>query len=361
MPDGAPPIIDFSIIGDLPEIYRKGQQRAAQEQALAQFAQNGTQFDAPTRALIAANPQLGISLAQLATANARDQRDFAFRQQESQRSQGNADRSFGLQEKTTNATLEGNRVPAGFRPNAAGGLAPIPGGPMDPEYIRTSTEAKDKGKQFNANEISKLVEDGGKFSNLANFSNTFQDRFAGYKLPAAGNAAMALGRYAPGVAPQDAVDGAQWWQGYDRYKNVVRNELFGAALTANEQAAFERADIGPGMDPTTIRANLAQQTKILQDAMKRKAGALVSGGYSPEPIAKAYGLKLEDLGVDTTRRGAHPLPKISGADVEAIRANPQKTLQDAKAALAKGMDRAAVEDRLRRVGINPALLDQEAQ
>lgn len=255
-----------------------------------------------------------LSLAQLALYNKRDARDFDFRQQEAQRAQGNVDRNFALQKQQADAALEGTKVPAGFRQGPDGSLQHIPGGPADPGYIHATTEAKDKGKTFNAGEITKLVEEGGKFSNLANFNTTFQDRFAGYKVPMAGNAVMTAGRYLPeGVVGKDAAEGAQWWQGYDRYKNVVRNELFGSALTATEQAAFERADISPGMDPAQIRANLATQQSILKEGMKRKAGALVAGGYQAEPIARAYGLKLEELGVQPKKPAATSPQPQAGA------------------------------------------------
>ena len=304
-------------LGKLGEIYRAAQQRNAREQALKQLGSGSGSLDYANtaRALLAAgDTEGGLSLARLAESAT-----------ERARQQQNSDRSFGLQEKqfdltkrTAEAGLEGNKVPAGFERNPAGGLRPIKGGPEDPERIREVTEAKDKGKQFNAGEITKLVEEGGKFSNLSNFATTFQDRFAGYKVPGVGNAAMAAGRYVPGAVGMipglneaDVKEGAQWWQGYDRYKNVVRNELFGSALTATEQAAFERADVSPAMDPGQIRKNLETQQSILKDAMRRKAGALVAGGYQPEPIARAYGLKLEDLGVNTTKKGAQLPPALA--------------------------------------------------
>ena len=88
------------------------------------------------------------------------------------------------------------------------------------------------------------------------------------------------------IASQEA---AQWWQTYDRHKNVVRNELFGAALTAPEQAAFDKADITPNMDPTLIKKNLAVQQQIIQSAAKRTAEALIAAGANPEVVQKAYG------------------------------------------------------------------------
>lgn len=117
--------LDFSPIGDLANIWRQGQQRAAQEQALQQFAQNGQQFDPATRQLIAANPQLGMSLAQLALSNKRDERDFGFRQQEATRSQGNTDRSFQLQQQQAAEAARGYEIREREGPNGVKELVRI--------------------------------------------------------------------------------------------------------------------------------------------------------------------------------------------------------------------------------------------
>lgn len=365
------PQLSFSL-SEIPNIIRQGQQRALREQVLQSAgndASPATLADLGMKLVRAGDLEGGISLARIGEASARDARDFGFRQQEAARAQGNADRSFGLQQRQVDATLEGSKVPAGFRQAPDGTLQHIPGGPADPKYIHETTEAKDKGKQFNAGEITKLSEEGGKYTNLANFNSTFQDRFAGYKLPGVGNAAMTVGRFVPGAVSMmpgmneaDIRDGAQWWQGYDRYKNVVRNDLFGSALTATEQAAFERADIGPGMDPAQIRSNLTTQQNILKDAMKRKAGALIAGGYQAEPIARAYGLTLEELGVQPKKAPSAVAPKpgvFDRATVEAARSNPQGTLAEAKDAVAKGAPLNDVAAMLARIGINPALLTGE--
>lgn len=82
-------------------------------------------------------------------------------------------------------------------------------------------------------------------------------------------------------------DAAAWWSSYDRYKNVVRNELFGASLTANEQEAFNKADINPDMSPELIRRNLAQQQETLRVANARKAATLVAGNVNPEQVSIA--------------------------------------------------------------------------
>lgn len=88
---------------------------------------------------------IGIGDVQGAQAIAQfseQQANRGFREQESRRAQSNADRSFGLQEKTLNATLEGQKVPAGFSRTPEGGLAPVPGGPNDPAYLDRVNAAK---------------------------------------------------------------------------------------------------------------------------------------------------------------------------------------------------------------------------
>lgn len=68
---------------------------------------------------------------------------------------------------------------------------------------------------------------------------------------------------------------------------MVRNELFGASLTANEQEAFNKADINPNMSPELIKKNLALQQEILRVANARKAATLVAGNVNPEQVSIA--------------------------------------------------------------------------
>jgi hypothetical protein len=218
-------------------------------------------------------------------------------------------RHLDLLEKSANR----REVPAGFEPGPAGGLRPVPGGPADPAYIEGKTKATEKPRNMSVGDVTKLQEEGGKFANLTGFSTTFKDD---YTQSVTGNMRNTMARNLPewATAPE-AREAATWWQGYDRFKNVVRNDLFGSALTANEQAAFEKADVNPTMAPSLIKENLKIQKSIAETALKRKASALVSEGYRPESISAAYGVKLEDLGVSPQRGGASrpqaaPQPQI---------------------------------------------------
>lgn len=142
-------------------------------------------------------------------------------------------------------------------------------------------------RQMGVSDVTKLSEEGGKFSNIGGFLNSFQDTYAGYT-PGTGSVAMTAGRYGYGTDNSKAAAG--WWQGYDRYKNVVRHDLYGGALTPNETQQFEKADINPDMDPKQIRENLSTQAQIVAAGISRKANALVKSGYSPSAVYEAYGI-----------------------------------------------------------------------
>lgn len=257
-------------------------------------------------------------------------------------------------------TTRPGRMPVGWESTPQGGMKFRPGGPADPKYLAESAEAKVKPREFSVSDVTKLSEEGGKFGIIGELKNTFEPRFAGYKGEAIGNAATWMGRNLPSMASKDTVDAAQWWQGYDRFKNVVRNELFGAALTATEKAAFERADINAGMDPKTIEANLARQHEIAQNGLKRKANGLIQSGYDPKAISATYGLKLEDIGVTAGPKGKSQdrVPSAT-APAAAPPAAPSAApagdpLAGARDAIAKGANRDAVIKRLRDNGLDPS-------
>ena len=161
-------------------------------------------------------------------------------------------------------------------------------------------QGKPKTMNLGFNDINKISEEGGKFSTVSGLANSFNDKYSGYMI--GGDTAMYGTRLGIPIASQEA---AQWWQTYDRHKNVVRNELFGAALTASEQAAFDKADITPNMDPRLVKKNLAVQQQIIQSAAKRKVEALIAAGANPEVVQKAYGYDPRNSGPASGAGGAN--------------------------------------------------------
>lgn len=91
------PRVDFSSLGELPQVYRKAQSDALRKQTLANLGQGGA-VDAAT--LLKSGD---LSLAQLGITLQQQQANDAWRREEAARSQRNADRSYGLQERTAGA------------------------------------------------------------------------------------------------------------------------------------------------------------------------------------------------------------------------------------------------------------------
>ena len=132
-------IVDFGWLGDLPKQFRDERRRATRERTLADLGRGGD-LDygrAATALLAAGDTEGGVSLARLAEARSHRATDTAWRREEAERAQRNADRSYGLHQRQLDATIEGERIPPGFRRGPDGTLMFIPGGPADPSYRRS--------------------------------------------------------------------------------------------------------------------------------------------------------------------------------------------------------------------------------
>ena len=153
------------------------------------------------------------------------------------------------------------------------------------------------GKPLGQNVVDRLTKDAGKLDNLTGLIGGFRDDFAGNTVTGAiENVAGRLGGEDFGLATPGQ---AEWWQQYDRLKNEVRNELFGASLTAGEKAAFEAADVNPRMDPKVIRKNLSTQSRLIQAALTRKARSWAAQGYNRDAIREASGIDVSEPNAPT--------------------------------------------------------------
>lgn len=143
------PRLDFSGLAQIPQDRRQAQAFEEQQRILEARKRIASDPNMPpdqvAKLLFASGDIQGANAAAgLGDRDYRrstDARDFSFRQQEAQRAQGNADRSFGLQRQQLDATLEGTKVPPGWQKTETG-IAPIPEGPADPAYIERASRAK---------------------------------------------------------------------------------------------------------------------------------------------------------------------------------------------------------------------------
>jgi hypothetical protein len=156
-----------------------------------------------------------------------------------------------------------------------------------------AAKAQPRPRALTVNEATKLSEKGVQLENVSRYGETFKDDYAGYG--AGGEKVMFTARNLPFLVGPTTENAATWWQDYDRHKNQIRNELFGSALTAAEQEAFEKSDITPNMDPKQIKLNLQRQQEAVQSALRKTARALAASGYPAEAIEQAIGVPLDQL------------------------------------------------------------------
>lgn len=143
-----------------------------------------------------------------------------------------------------------------------------------------SLQAAD-GKEIKFAEGTKLASQAAGVDKLVDLSETFKPAYSGYPTDAAGTVAVLV---AGKLSDPESVDLYQWWQGYQDHVNRVRNELFGAALTAPEKAEFEKAMVTKGMSPTQAQANLKRQADIALKAYNKLEGVLRIQGYSKSAL-----------------------------------------------------------------------------
>jgi len=100
-----------------------------------------------------------------------------------------------------------------------------------------------------------------------------------------------------GIGSPETQDQARWWNDYDLlYTLGRRNELFGSALTATEEAAWDKANISPNSSPEAIRRGLKTLQEIAMNhlLMQQKNDA----SYSPEWVNDVYSEVMEPYSLD---------------------------------------------------------------
>lgn len=117
------PSLDFSPLANLGKVYEQARTNALRNEALqgAQLDGSPQSLSALATKLLPYDQQGAMTLAQLANTASNRQQDVAWRQQESERAQRNADRSYGLQARSQGrleAAAE-ESSPAGRARNAA--------------------------------------------------------------------------------------------------------------------------------------------------------------------------------------------------------------------------------------------------
>lgn len=134
--------------------------------------------------------------------------------------------------------------------------------------------SKGKGKIMSAGEAAKIGDSEMTRDQFLQLAQSFKPEFGGHQI--AGPLENTMGRLVGGKY----ADQANWWQNYAEQTNKVRHALFGSALTANEQKAFEQQTITPQMESGEIARRLGQQTRAAALAHSKLVGSLGKAGYN---------------------------------------------------------------------------------
>lgn len=110
----------------------------------------------------------------------------------------------------------------------------------------------------------------------------FQDDFAGNRITG-GLESSLQGVFGTGTPGQ-----RDWWADFRSLDNQVRNDLFGAALTATEKAAYEATTISERMNPAEVRKNLKRRLEIVTKALNRQQNFLKKNGYNAEAVDSLF-------------------------------------------------------------------------
>jgi hypothetical protein len=77
---------------------------------------------------------------------------------------------------------------------------------------------------------------------------------------------------------------ADWWADYQSMDNVIRNQLFGSALTEHEKQAYAATTITPRMDPKQIVERFNRRRAIINAVAARQQNFLKKNGYDPDAV-----------------------------------------------------------------------------
>jgi hypothetical protein len=132
------PQIDFSALGQLPQVYKAAQADQLRQQTLASLGQGG-QVDANT--LLKSGDlslvNLGVQMQNRQADQSRQSLQDSFQREEAARAQRNSDRSFGLQERAATRADEGPVETAQQRAQAARANGIDPTTPAGKAYVLT--------------------------------------------------------------------------------------------------------------------------------------------------------------------------------------------------------------------------------
>lgn len=328
----APQAVDFSPLERLGQNLRKSREDDLRRQAIQQYAQTGD-----ARGLFASGDmslaQLGAQLESRKEAQARDARDFQFRQDEARRAQQNADRTHQLQAQNSGGRDIANQVEQ--RKRAAAGMGLAPEHPSYLSFVLTGKMPREDAQPLTATDKKAILEaDESVLTNKAAITALDEAMKISPKANTGYGASFraTLGNNLPDLLVPDVISSPESSAATANYDNLVLGQalqslksIFGAAPTEGERKIL--IDLQASADkPDHVRQEILARAKRLAEARlsfnQRRADELRGGTFYKQ-------------------QGG-----TSNANADA--------LNQARKAIDQGADRNAVIQRLRENGIDPS-------
>jgi hypothetical protein len=339
---GIVPELDFTSLADIAKDYRASQER---KQVQAYLQQQGLPPN--------------LSLAQLAMGNKRDERDFAFRQEEARRTQGNSDRNYALQAKELELKREPNTVQqVEQRRQAAAAQGLQPTSPAYQAYVLTGKMPREDQAPLTATDKKAILEaDEAVLQNQAAIDALKQAKQISPQANSGYGASMRakIANNLPDWMVPDAVSSKDSAAATANYDNLVLGQalaslksIFGAAPTEGERKILLELQASADK-PDNVRQDILGRAQTLAEKrleFNKQRSQELRGGDFYKPADK---------------RGAapQPAPQQQGAEtwrnretITAARANPQATISEALQAIQRGANPEAVRQRLRAIGLD---------
>ncbi len=178
------------------------------------------------------------------------------------------------------------------------------------EVRNAGAQKVDTGKTLPSGEVDKITGLDESLGTQQRLMQTFKPEYAGYGSNFVGGAANLVGsRFSDKLQPQ-----AEWWAAHEANDNIMRNKLFGASLTAGEQAAWDRTSIKPGMSPEMVQNRMAERAALIDAQRNTRIGNLGKAGYNVQnfgappdtfkPTSPTVGIPSADaIAAELARRG----------------------------------------------------------
>lgn len=162
-------------------------------------------------------------------------------------------------------------------------------------------KTKKKYNTLSLTDITKIGEIADRTRNAKEYLETWDDEFLIGIPGTAGIREFSVNTF-PDLNDEKATAAVNWWKGYQRHKNKVRNTLFGGALTPTEKKEFDKESIDSSIrNSKIIRDVLEREAEYLDNAWRRLTASLKLSGYDPQTVDSLSMQEISEIAGSDTR------------------------------------------------------------